>query len=110
MIKVKLYYYVVSGGDGSAYPKFFTTQEKRDAYMEAEENSKHFEGFCEADGEVEFEVDENGIVPEKMPDWLLKPGDDGKSFLEKYPEHEWQKFDPKPRKSEPNDDDEDEED
>ena len=58
MIKVKLYYYVVSGGDGSAYPKFFTTQEKRDAYMEAEENSKQFEGYCEADGEVEFEVDE----------------------------------------------------
>lgn len=65
MIKVKLYYYVVSGGDGSAYPKFFTTQEKRDAYMEIEEESDDFEGFCEADGEIEFLVGPGGVITEE---------------------------------------------
>jgi hypothetical protein len=61
-IKITLYYYTCSGGDGSAYPRFFTTKEKRDAYMDAEENSKYFEGFCDADGEVTVIVNPDGTV------------------------------------------------
>lgn len=58
-MKIVLYYYVVSGGDGSAYPVFFTTKEKRDAYIKAEEEVFD-EGFCEADGEVNVTVNIDG--------------------------------------------------
>jgi len=64
-MKITLYYYVQSGGDGSAYPLFFTTKEKRDTYMRAEENSKYFEGFCEADGDVTVIVNPDGTVTDR---------------------------------------------
>lgn len=92
MIKFKLYYYVQSGGDGSYLPKFFTSEEKRDKY-ESDEAEFGSPETCESTGFIELVVDENGNVSENMPEWLLKPGNDGKTFLEKFPNHEWRKLD-----------------
>lgn len=63
-----LYYYTMNGGDGSAYPIFFTTAEKRDKYIEDYENCSYFEGFCESDGEFTFSV-ENGKIVCEQKDW-----------------------------------------
>lgn len=75
---ITLFYYTVSGGDGSAYPRFFTTKEARDAYMEAEEESDYFEGFCEADGQIDFAIEADGTIVDAMkhtsPDFFLKYG------------------------------------
>lgn len=60
-MKVTLYYYTVSGGDGSAFPQFFSTKEKRDRYMELTERG-YSEFFCEADGEITINVDEDGKI------------------------------------------------
>lgn len=55
-----LFYVVVSNGDGSASPKFFRSKESQQKRLEAEEASG--EGLCDAAGELEFFIDDNGEI------------------------------------------------
>lgn len=61
-MKIKLFYYVCSGGDGSAFPRFFSTKEKRDAWAAIEEEREDSDAFCDADGEITLDISETGAV------------------------------------------------
>lgn len=55
-----LYTYIRSNGDGSASVKYFRSKESRDAFMEQEE--ERGEAFCEADGEISFNILDDGTI------------------------------------------------
>jgi len=72
-VKIKLFWYIISHGDGSASPVFFSTQEAMDAYREVEESSGRFEGFCESDGYDTFEINmETGELVMENPVRILE--------------------------------------
>lgn len=61
-MKIQLFFYPESTGDGGVSIKVFTTPEARDAYEEAYRNWEHSEPFCDCDGEVTVEVDAAGNI------------------------------------------------
>ena len=68
-VTVSVFYYLESNGDGSASPRFYRTQEARDAAVEKMENDDG-NGFSEScEGSLSFEVDpktgEIVVVPMK---------------------------------------------
>lgn len=76
MKKYTLYTYVRNNGDGSPSIKYFRSKESRDKLMEEEEDGG--EAFCEADGELNFYIlDDGTIVDARMYD----------DFYVKHPEY-----------------------
>lgn len=73
-MKVKFWTYTESGGDGSAYPRFFATEEQAYAYKEKTEEQSG-EGWgedCIASQELEF--DDDGVLTN--PDNFFDSWDD----------------------------------
>jgi hypothetical protein len=65
-MKVKFWTYTESGGDGSAYPRFFANEEQARAYMEQSEKDSG-EGWgedCVASHELEFDEDGKLLNPD----------------------------------------------
>lgn len=54
-MKVTFYSYMQNGGDGSAFPKFFSTREAAEAYAESDD-----ERFCDDIEIVNLIIDDNG--------------------------------------------------
>jgi hypothetical protein len=64
-IKATVWIYMQNCGDGSAVPKFFTSEEDAEAYADAGD-----ERFCEDVLRRTLEFDENGVLlnPAKLSD------------------------------------------
>lgn len=65
-VKITLHYLVENGGDGSAYPKFFSTAAKRDEYLEKDKESSCYEGWGEdCTGSITVKADAEGNLQEE---------------------------------------------
>lgn len=67
-MKIRLWYYIDNNGDGSASPRFFTTEQKALEYEAAVEACDWGEGFCESVGFQDIEVDDKGTLIKGMSD------------------------------------------
>lgn len=67
MKKITIYYRTVNGGDGSAYPNFYTTAALADWY----ENNDD-EGFCESTGSLDIFISEESEIniPKLKNEWI----------------------------------------
>jgi hypothetical protein len=64
-IKIKFWSFTESGGDGSAYPRFFATEEEAEAYCK-KQDEEFGENFTECVSSHELVVDEKGNILKGM--------------------------------------------
>lgn len=79
MVEIKLFYLLQNGFDGSCWPRFFTSAEKRNAFAAAERADPEF------GSEAVLGVGE--VVLHVKPDGTLADPNEGTELWLKYPTH-----------------------